>query len=256
MQRRFAAAIAAILLATGPPQAQVDVNVMAGVVSHCYWRGSPYGADDKGEETAFAPVALSGITISHDTGLSLNVQGAWFLTDRDIETLGQTTDLNAIWDRIDLGLDYTRDLNEKLGISIGGIYYHCPNAPDPVDFDWADVYAGGSYSLGSVGPGELSMGLRGYYQAWIKESDVDPSWYYTLTADYNLSNDVYVGATIAGGNEAFDAVHHIDITASYSLDFGAVTVTPMAVLGLPVYSDPGPPNSVEYLVGVLVGWSN
>jgi len=214
--------------------AEAGVDVGADIVSQYYWRGAPMGKDSDGS-TSIAPALQPSVTASLPMKMSLNVWGSWILSDRDI---------NDAVDEIDITLNYSRDLNDNLAMTFGGIYYLMPNGTDA---DVIDVYGGVSTEVS-----DIDVGVTAYYQMWMQGSG-DASLYYVLSASKSLPMDLTCGLAVGGGTEAYESLHHIDISVGHGgFKAGPVSIAPAILLSLPQAEGA---ETVEYAVTVSLGWS-
>ncbi|MBN2128127.1 MAG: hypothetical protein JW741_01470 [Sedimentisphaerales bacterium] len=206
--------------ATAPAEDEVSVSVTSDLFSKYVWRGQ-----NVTDDWVWQP----GVSISYK-GLTGGFWGNLDLTDENDES-GQFIEY-------DYYVDYSGQINETVGFSVGGIYYYFPGGDATTELYWGfsfDVPASpaitvyhdideidGTYAAFSVGhsfenPGDLPFGVDlGASLGWGDSSYNDGYW----------STD-----TIEVDSELND----LTLTVGFPFEVGGLSVTPslayVALLG-------------------------
>ncbi len=197
--RRLTVVFAALLGLAAASHAQISADLT--VASHYGWRG----ADVLGG--AKLPVQPS-VTYAHDIGLSANVWASFGLLDRD-----SGVDLG---DEIDFAVDFSNDINEQFGYSVGTIVYYLPSA-DGVD-PTLEVYG----VVAAAMPGSPSVTF--YYDTSLLD-DAD-GMYFSLGGGHSIpvaDYSVDLGASL-GYNP--DTSYDVGLTVSVPVPVGSVALSP------------------------------
>jgi len=187
-------------------QSALTVEADATVASHYVWRGYDVLGGAK------LPV-MPSVTFAHESGFSANAWGSWALLDRS-GTDGK--------DEIDVTLDYSRAIDDKLSASVGFIYYLFPNTDV---WNTSELYAGVGYDV----TGNPSLTVY-YDNEWIDGSASGSGWYVSVAGEHgvnagSLTIDLAANVGIAS-NSAFTGLQDFNLTASTSVPVGSVSLTP------------------------------
>lgn len=166
MKKTLTTIAAATLMATsGMAMAEVEFSGNVGLTTDYVYRGI--------SQTDSGPAIQGGFDLEHSSGLSA---GIWasnldFGDDSDIE--------------IDYYAAFGGEFANKLGYSVGAIYYSYPSskAADDGDYDFAEVNGSLSYDFG---PAAVSVGLN-YSDDFF--GSTGNATYATLGVDVPLPND-------------------------------------------------------------------
>ena len=230
------ALLAAVGLATAASaDSPVTVSADLTAASSYVWRGMDIlGNPD-------IPLQPS-VTVAHSSGFSLNAWGSFALKNRDV---------NKYSDEIDLTLDYSRDINEQIGVSAGAIAYLLPTTADGApSANTMELYAGVSANV------ILNPSVTFYYDTkFIDDSDAESDSYYialglghTLPITGDLGLDIGVNGGYAKDN-GFDA----GVSLSSSLPVGPVFLTPF--VAFTYAEDDINVDNTEFFGGLTVSWS-
>lgn len=197
-------------------QSALAVEAGATVASHYVWRGYDVLGGAK------LPV-MPSVAVAHESGVSANLWGSWALLDRSV-TDGK--------DEIDVTLDYSRAIDDKLNASVGFIYYLFPNTDV---WNTSELYAGVGYDV----TGNPSLTVY-YDNEWIDGSASGSGWYVSLAGGNSvnagsLAIDLAANLGIAS-NSAFSGLQDFNLTASTSVPVGPVSLVPF-VTGTFVFQD-------------------
>jgi uncharacterized protein (TIGR02001 family) len=226
--------LAAVLLTAGtlvPTQAmaiEASADAYVGVYSAYIWRGFNLSEDDAFVVQPGADVTINGFTVS------------WW---------GNLSENNGELNEVDLTLDYTLSVTDKISLSVGNIMYDVdadggpdttnevylgvavdtllsPSATIYVDYDeFETVFAtlGGSYGF-DLQKG-LSLGLGANLGIFLDDG-ADESFLHNLelsaSADYALTEQVTLGALVLASFPISDDADDIiddEVTAGVSATF-------------------------------------
>ncbi|UCD51028.1 MAG: hypothetical protein JSW27_00030 [Phycisphaerales bacterium] len=220
-------------------EGDVSVEVTSDFFSKYVWRGQ-----NVTDDWVFQP----GISATYG-GLTAGFWGSLDLTDENDES-GEFIEY-------DYYLDYSGQINETVGYSVGGIYYYFPGG-DPT----TELYAG--VSLDTI----VSPSLTVYYD--IEEVD---GAYAALGFGHSIESEdlpcgIDLSANLGWGDSSYnDAYWGVDdgelndltLSAAFPFEVGPVTVTPsvtyVAVLGSDVSDVAGDDDSLVYAgVGLAYGF--
>lgn len=195
--------------ATAQAESPVEIDIDVDYATHYIWRG--YDVTD-----GFTLPVQPGVTISHESGLSFNAWGSWALLDRDDTKAG---------DEINLTLDYARDIDDKLSVFGGFIYYAFPNVSSART---SELYLGAGYAT------LFSPSLTVFYDnEWLdKDGFEDSGFYFLLAGEYSVPAFGYsldLGASLGlAHNDAFSGFQDVNLTAGTSIPLGPLTISPFA----------------------------
>ena len=235
--RRLSIALLAVMGVTAAASADSPINVSADLTaaSHYVWRG--------GDLLGGADVPLQpGVTVSHESGFSLNAWGSFAMRDRDV---------NKYADELDLTLDYTREINEQISVSAGAVgYFMLQTADGAANGRTMELYAGASANV------ILQPTVTFYYDTkFIDDSDAEADGYYIslgLSHSIPITGDLGLDIGVNGGyvkDDGFDA----GVTLSTSLPVGPVCLTPFG--SFTYAEDDINPDNTEIFGGLTVSWS-
>jgi uncharacterized protein (TIGR02001 family) len=179
---------AALVGLSATAQAEFSANI--GVTSNYLWRGV--------SQTADGPAISGGIDYAHDSGF---YAGTWA---SNIEG-----DTGTAYE-LDLYGGYAGEYND-FGYDVGLIYYAYPDS-DTEDWDFYEIYAGGSYKWFGAGLA-YTFGGDGDSDAQFNSGDI----YYYANAAFDIAEGWSIGGTI--GYYDFDVPDSSDVDyAHYQLD--------------------------------------
>ena len=230
------------MVATGWAQDPVSFEVTADVFSKYVWRGQNITDD-----WSFQP----GVSATY-AGLTAGVWGALDLTDENGES-GEFIEF-------DWYVDYSGQITEMIGFSVGGIYYVFPGAGETTE-----IYAGLSFDT------IASPSVTVYY-----DIDEVEGMYVALGAGHTIENiegledmpfAIDLSANLGWGDSSYnDAYWGVDsgelndltLSAAFPFEVGPVSVTPsvtfVTVLGGDI-SDVADDDSLVYFgVGAAYGF--
>ena len=245
-QSKVVLGVVAVVLgitASGWAEEGVSVEVTADFFSKYVWRGQ-----NVTDDWVFQPGASATYS-----GLTAGFWGSLDLTDENDES-GEFIEY-------DYYLDYSGQITEMIGYSVGGIYYYFPGSEATTE-----VYAGVSFDV------IASPSLTVYYDVdEVEGAYVALGVGHTFEDLGDLPFDIDLSANLGWGDSSYNdaywstddvevdsELNDLTLSAAFPLEVGPVTVTPsvhyVALLGSDV-SDVADDDSLFYAgVGLAYGF--